>query len=376
MHEPTRTKLEHCVAVLWLRRAKAHDTPAASPPRSFWLAKVSMHEPPPLNTTAFAAMMDRLALGNGTLLDYCFPSAPVAGAVFKHWSPYTAGCRVATDCYCFHVEGDMSSSRNPNGWKHCAKLSTIESCARDRHKRCACLTADEQGRTCLFSDSTAVALELTLNSRCSRCAPHDVVSHHCSAADQDPLGRDRRTRCRRDAHHRGGPLRWAVGADVTSLEFLPLSGATEGLARAAPPVRLVTGDGTIEVPRMLTQLSAAEAARTMVIFDGEKRFGAWRTFDRVRAHVALAVFDDTNVADGPNFKAFLKERGEVWWDTSMLPDQLFQRESAPLRHMLAPLNEAAGKDLKWHGGVNDLASFHFSIVRGDAWRPRHGHHGP
>ena len=157
------------------------------------------------------------------------------------------------------------------------------------------------------------------------------------------------------------------GFEVTSLEFLPLSGATTGLVQMAPAVKLVTGDGAVQLPRMLGNLSAAEAARTMVIFDGEKRLGAWKTFEAVRPHVALAIFDDTNIADGEKFKAHLRKNGEVWWETSMLPSELFKREQAPLKHMLAPLNEGA-KGLRWHGGVNDLAHFHFSIVRGGAWR--------
>ena len=157
------------------------------------------------------------------------------------------------------------------------------------------------------------------------------------------------------------------GFKVTSLEFLPLAGATTGLVQMAPEVKLITGDGAVELPRLLSNLSPAETARTMVIFDGEKRFGAWKTFEKVRQHVALAIFDDTNIGDGPHFKAHLARTGEVWWDTSMIPQQLFHRERAPLRHMLAPLN-AAAKGLRWHGGINDLEKFHFSVVRGGAWR--------
>ena len=37
----------------------------------------------------------------------------------------------------------------------------------------------------------------------------------------------------------------------------------------------------------------------MVIFDGEKRFGAYETFERIRNKVALAIFDDTSINDGP-----------------------------------------------------------------------------
>ena len=85
-------------------------------------------EPAPPDTANFAAMMSRRATANVTLLDYCFPQAPQVGRVEDHWAPFTSGCRVATDCYCFHVEGDMSRARNPDGWMQCAKLSTVGNC--------------------------------------------------------------------------------------------------------------------------------------------------------------------------------------------------------------------------------------------------------
>ena len=55
---------------------------------------------------------------------------------------------------------------------------------------------------------------------------------------------------------------------------------------------------------------------------------AWRgrCEELVRRHVALAVFDDTNIVDGPRFKAHLAQSGEVWWDTTMLPEELFRRD--------------------------------------------------
>ena len=105
----------------------------------------------------------------------------------------------------------------------------------------------------------------------------------------------------------------------------------------------------------------------MVIFDGEKRFEAYKTFNRVRDRVALAIFDDVNVGqlhaitnvptrqpanpptrqtrrpadpppgcqpppvNGKRFCSMLDGSKQVWWDTR---DKLFEsyrdREKVPL----------------------------------------------
>ena len=135
-------------------------------------------------------------------------------------------------------------------------------------------------------------------------------------------------------------LMYAVhGFRVTSLEFLPLSGSTNGLKQLSPSVQLIDGDGAILLPKLLEHISPAEAAKTMVIFDGEKRFGAYKTFLRIRSKVALAVFDDTSINDGPQFLKSMTEKGEVWWDTtnpSFAP--YLQREEAALTP-LKPLDK-------------------------------------
>jgi len=65
----------------------------------------------------------------------------------------------------------------------------------------------------------------------------------------------------------------------------------------APGVRLLNGDGRKWIPELLKDVKqgSEEAQSTMVIFDGEKRFEAYRTFNRIRDKVALAIFDDVNV---------------------------------------------------------------------------------
>ena len=125
------------------------------------------------------------------------------------------------------------------------------------------------------------------------------------------------------------------GFDVTSIEFLPLesvkspipssppsspiymshltlpprarrvshapshvivsSQVSNALRKMAPRVKLLTGDGSQLVPEVLNRLAPDERERTMVIFDGEKRFRAWSTWEKVRDKAAMAIFDDSNI---------------------------------------------------------------------------------
>ena len=48
-----------------------------------------------------------------------FPTRDSESDVLRHWVPATQGCRVADDCFCFHVQGHMSRSLDPDGWRRC-----------------------------------------------------------------------------------------------------------------------------------------------------------------------------------------------------------------------------------------------------------------
>ena len=303
----------------------------------------------PRDKPSFAALMTLAASCNRTLTSYVYPTL-ASHDVVRNWVPYTSGCSIATDCYCYHVKGDMSKSLNPRGWEQCAKVSTVGNCstAEDRTRDCCCL----HGKSCLFSDMR----------------PTKILSVIAAARAAGV------TRIVEEGRFGGlSAYMYALhGFEVISVEFLPLDGATAAIAALAPQIEMVTGDGAVLLPQLLT---ARDAARTMVIFDGEKRLGAYQTFEKVRANVALAVFDDSNV--GPDFHDFtraLDVRREVWWDTrhpSFAP--LLAHEAGAMR-LLEPLRSRTihGKQCHhWHGGVDHLQSFHFSIVRGGAWEGNH-----
>ena len=59
--------------------------------------------------------------------------------------------------------------------------------------------------------------------------------------------------------------------------WLPLRRHTQG-------IRMVTGDGSVEVPRLVN--SAPPSERIAVIFDGEKRRAAYQTYLKVKGRGA------------------------------------------------------------------------------------------
>ena len=175
------------------------------------------------------------------------------------------------------------------------------------------------------------------------------------------------------------------GFTVTSIELLPIDFVADGLRRDAPAVRLITGDGASLVPQLVAEAPPGE--RLAVVFDGEKRFAAYRTFQRIRARVALAVFDDSpNNQEG--FPEFLGKQGEVAWHTwdptfqaTYGDKQVIDPFSKLLRQKVhshlkrhpdltparrAQLVDGAGRLQLPPGYMNALGSQHLSIVRGDA----------
>ena len=114
-----------------------------------------------------------------------------------------------------------------------------------------------------------------------------------------------------------------------------------------PQVRQIDGNGRTLLPELIGNLSRAEARRTMVVFDGEKRFLAWETFQRFRHRVALAIFDDTNLwEEGRRFTSMLDAAGEAWFNTADAAYASFIRREErtlpeQLRQELRPLTLSA-----------------------------------
>lgn len=315
----------------------------------------------PLTSAEFGSLIMGAAPQNLTLIDYCYPDlVDISGDPTKHWSPTTPDCSVATDCYCFHVAGDMSRAKNPDGLKRCmtgkpsgkaaqgdsTSISFINDCTDSDEKDvlCNCLHPEKEGGICMFSDMRPSKIFSAITAARLAGVTHIIEEGRFGGLSAFMY----------DLH----------GFRVTSLEFLPLDGSTNGLRALAPGVKLIDGDGSILLPELLEDISPAEAASTMVIFDGEKRFGAYQTFQKIRSKVALAIFDDTNIVDGPKFMKMLTERNEIVWDTTNKNFSTYIDQEAAALTQLKPLADIQGR---WYGGVNMLEKFHFAIVKGDAW---------
>ena len=304
--------------------------------------------PPPTTSADFTAMIARLSGLNSSLLAYLYSDAPSAD-VRAGYSPFTRGCLVKHDCYCFHVKGDMSRSANPEGWRRCYEDNSgvVKTCDRGRNwgRKCGCLS----GPSCLFSDMRPAKLLAVITAARAAGVTHIIEE-----------GRF------------GGLSAYIYslhGFDVTSVEFLPLDGPSSLLRELAPTVRQLDGNGRVLLPALVGNLTDAEARRTMVVFDGEKRFMAWGTYQNFRARIALAVFDDTNVK-GRAFKSMLARTGQVWFNTEDAAYAEFIKKEQPgLGSKLAPLRGRRG--LEWFGGVDALERYHLAIVKGGGWRHDH-----
>lgn len=308
---------------------------------------------PPQGHQAFSRLMLDAVGSNETLLRYALPRAStIVNDVQRNWVLHTATCEVATDCYCYHVQGDMSRKHNPNGWQRCAPKFVTMNCSDEAlqaaglkrfggGKNCCCL----RGPLCMFTDMRPIKILAAI-----------AVARAAGVTRIVEEGRFGALSTFMYALH---------GFEVVSIEFLPLSGPTDGLQQLAPQIKRLDGDGRVLLPRVLKK---SEAHRTMVIFDGEKREYAWETFDKLRDRMAVAIFDDSNEkTNGIFFNKWLTKKGETWWwtrDTRFV--NLVQTKEAPALHLAKPLQER--HECKWHGGVHQLNKFDFTIVRAGAWK--------
>ena len=111
-------------------------------------------------------------------------------------------------------------------------------------------------------------------------------------------------------------------------------------------------------------LPPADAARIVVVFDGEKRLEAYGTFRKLRARVAAAVFDDVDKG-GSRFFAALRKEGEVFWTTK---DARFAAYRAQQRAYITQLVNASEAFASSTLNAEDLDREHIAIVRGGGWR--------
>lgn len=282
----------------------------------------------PGNKAEFAALMRSFAAKNATLLNYTLPEEP-SGDTLLNWSPYTKSCEFAQDCYCWHVTGDMSKKHNPM-----CPLSKAQC-----EQNCPCL----RGPQCLFSDMRPGKILAAITA--ARAAGVETI------IEEGRYG------------GRSAYMYALHGFNVISVEFMPLKSVSDGLKGI---VTLLDGDGSKLIPELVAGMTDKQASKTMVIFDGEKRFAAYKTFYKIKDKVAVVIFDDSNLGSRDFVAAGLERNNEIWWDTR---DELFQPfllREAPALKLLAPSKKFAQK-AKFKGGLSELANFHFAIVKAGGW---------
>jgi len=296
----------------------------------------------------FLRAIIREAKSSSSLFDYLIPSPDnVTTDVNNNWVPFLAGCKLASDCYCFHVNGSMSKSVNPSGWKNCYRGSHPDAHrCKAISKDCSCLIrkGGSEGE-CLFSDMRPG--KLLAVAAAARLAG---VTHIIEEG-------------------RFGGLSALVynllGFKVTSVEFLPLQSPTAALKLLAPEITIIDGDGSIIIPDLISRMNEEEQSKTLVMFDGEKRFEAFETYNKIKNVVGLAVFDDT----GTKFIKFIENQG-IYFDTRKKQFAEFVRnERHVCSKLLKPLRDWSKLNGKiFTSGVDRLEQFHLGIIVGGGFK--------
>jgi hypothetical protein len=275
--------------------------------------------PPPPNKQAFSSLVGEVSIANNTLVEYFFkPDGAYVPDVRVNWRLHTEHCQHSKNgCYCGHVLGSKVRALNriapgtvaceaissPNLMKR--KLLRVPCSATFLAKGCPCVTG--MGKPCLYSDM-APATTIAMISVARAAGVHHIIEE----------GRE------------GGLSAFLYslhGFKVTSVEYLPEEEVKQALTEMAPSITLLHGDGSKLIPQLVGEMTEHQAARTLVIFDGEKRIEAHKTYSKIRSKVALAAFDDSNQ---PAFRSFLDSKGEVWWETATGAGKAFDNASAPL----------------------------------------------
>lgn len=267
---------------------------------------------------------------NDSSLHYFFPKKPLYD-VTHNWIPRTSKCRKSSNCWCYFVHGSQDKDTNPRGSDICEArptwtafgyhgLGTISNCTEsERTKPCHEKCTSGKGSPCLYTMmGPAKLLSLVAIARAAG------VTHIVEEGRAGGLS---------------AYMLHLLGFNVTSVDYMPIYEVSSALKAWAPGIALYDGDGHELVPSIIDAFGPEVAARTLVMFDGEKRIGAYnRTYMLVRDKVAVGAFDDSdisstdglriNFASNP-FHDLLNGMGEVWWESNGTHLQSFLERELP-----------------------------------------------
>ncbi|KAL3907132.1 MAG: hypothetical protein SGPRY_010289 [Prymnesium sp.] len=269
----------------------------------------AVREPAPRTKQALADLAKRSSSANLTLFNYFFPAHPTVD-VYQNYVEKTKHCIASTNCYCGHVQGGMDKTSNPP-----SGLVGKEACehAQPFNKK-------------TFANRTISRVACTwgfLNRTCSRHVCITGRGKPCLYSHMEPstmvaiiaLARAAGIRHIIEEGREGGLSAFLYrlhGFRVTSVEYLPEDGPLAALKEMAPDIALIHGDGAQLIPSLVEAMNPREAARTMVIYDGEKRIPAHMSYKKIRHKVAMAAFDDSNF---PTFHTYMDDQAEIWWES-------------------------------------------------------------
>jgi len=299
---------------------------------------------------------------NTTLREY-FLASPYTKELSNNWVPMTPLCKYSKRCHCDHVAGQSASideNSNPDGCEEDAvrirsgaqAARHAVNCTNIKKKLCECLTG--QSNPCLYGHMSPMKILLVIAA--ARAAGVDTIIEE---------GRE------------GGLSAYMYslhGFKVMSIEYLPLGHVKAGLTSIAPSIRQFDGDGAQLVPGLVKGMSRDAAARSLVIFDGEKRDAAYETYKKIRHRVAAAIFDDSQVDGGRFRRTCIEPSLEPFIDTldpsvDRIGEGINVRKR--LNSMLSTMGEWGATSALWNFEKRySAAHFHesqFIIVQSGQW---------
>lgn len=327
-----------------------------------------------LGIPSFNKYMLNTAMANASLLSYFYGHAPDEPMDLMHrYVLFEEGCELHEKCYCSHASTSMVKARNTDpkhtvfcfGSKNRSNTKWMHECSEEALKRdCPCLEPRQGASSCFMGQQSPRNLVSVIALARRRNITHVIEQ-----------GR---------YYGHSAFIYHVHGMHVTSVELLPMQHTSAALRRRAPDLVQLDGDGSQITIRLIEGLRAQVqegTARVAVIFDGEKREGAYtNSFVKVKDAVVFAVFDDTTAA----FRNFLAQRGETLWFSNEAAYQkaFLERDRAAVRALkdlpINPKQPANTRKVKLDcpvGGCKTfgqrlfpLAEQEWTIVQGGRWK--------
>jgi hypothetical protein len=247
-----------------------------------------MPESAPSSRT-FDSLVHDWARSDQTILDYLLPVGRASKEIGRNWAPRAGSCVFSSNCWCYFVVGSQDKGVNPRGSDRCENRtgyradgsrdtslgyhegSVLQNCtAGEQWKPCRAKCTTGRGSACLYTMMRPAKLLSVIAIARAAGVTHIVEEGRAGGLS--------------------AYIYWRLGFNVTSIEYMPIDEVGKALETWAPAITRLDGDGHLLVPRVIRDIGPKLAAKTLVIFDGEKRKSAFRnTWSLIRSRVAVVV---------------------------------------------------------------------------------------